>query len=148
MPTIDTSRELMFPKLSTEEIDRLRRFGTVRRYAAGELLYATGDISPGMLVILSGSVAIRNVFLFVGVEPATGWLEGCGVALHAEGFVRTGPDDHQPRPLPLESNLPGVFAVGDVRSGSAKRVGGAIGEGAAVVPQLHTVLADAPTPPR
>jgi thioredoxin reductase (NADPH) len=91
---------------------------------------------------------IRNVFLFVGVEPATGWLEGCGVTLDAEGFVRTGPDDHQPRPLPLESNLPGVFAVGDVRSGSAKRVGGAIGEGAAVVPQLHTVLADAPTPPR
>jgi thioredoxin reductase (NADPH) len=93
-------------------------------------------------------VPIRNVFLFVGVEPATGWLEGCGVALDAEGFVRTGSGDHQPRPLPLESNVLGVFAVGDVRSGSTKRVGGAIGEGAAVVPQLHTVLAEAPTLPR
>lgn len=93
-------------------------------------------------------VPIRNVFLFVGVEPATGWLEGCGVALDAEGFVRTGPDDHQQRPLSLESNVLGVFAVGDVRSGSVKRVGGAIGEGAAVVPQLHTVLAEAPTLPR
>ena len=60
MATIDTSRELMFPKLSTEEIDRLRRFGTIQRYAAGELLYATGDISPGMLVILSGSVALSG----------------------------------------------------------------------------------------
>ena len=60
MLTIDTSRELMFPKLSMEEIDRLRWFGTVRRYAAGELLCATADISPGMLVILSGSVAISG----------------------------------------------------------------------------------------
>jgi thioredoxin reductase (NADPH) len=85
---------------------------------------------------------IRNVFLFVGVEPATQWLRSCGIALDADGFVRTGSDDHRPRPLPFESNLPGVFAVGDVRSGSVKRVGGAIGEGAAVVPQLHTVLAD------
>jgi thioredoxin reductase (NADPH) len=88
---------------------------------------------------------IRHVFLFVGVEPATAWLRDCGIALDAEGFVRTGPNDHQARPLPLESSIPGVFAVGDVRSGSAKRIGGAIGEGAAVVPQLHAVLADAPT---
>jgi len=93
-------------------------------------------------------VPIRNVFLFVGVEPATGWLEACGIALDAEGFVRTGSGDHQQRPLPLESNVLGVFAVGDVRSGSTKRVGGAIGEGAAVVPQLHTVLAEAATLPR
>jgi len=88
---------------------------------------------------------VRNVFLFVGVEPATGWLRDCGIAMDAEGFVRTGPGDHQQRPLPLESNVLGVFAVGDVRSGSVKRVGGAIGEGAAVVPQLHRVLEDAPT---
>jgi thioredoxin reductase (NADPH) len=60
MPTIDTSREPMFPKLSMEEIDRLRRFGTVRRYAAGELLYATADIRHGMLVILSRAVAISG----------------------------------------------------------------------------------------
>ena len=86
---------------------------------------------------------IRNVFLFVGVEPATGWLRDCGVALDAEGFVRTGSEEHGRRPLALESNVPGVFAVGDVRAGSVKRVGGAIGEGAAVVPQLHTVLAEA-----
>src|SRR6266403_118912 len=60
MPTIDTSREQMFPKFSAGEIDRLRRFGTVRRYAAGELLFATGDIVPGMFVIVSGSVAVTG----------------------------------------------------------------------------------------
>jgi thioredoxin reductase (NADPH) len=87
---------------------------------------------------------ICHLFLFVGVEPATAWLRDCGITLDAEGFVRTGTDDRQPRPLPLESSIPGVFAVGDVRSGSAKRVGGAIGEGAAVAAQVHTVLADAP----
>jgi thioredoxin reductase (NADPH) len=91
------------------------------------------------------ALPIRNVFLFVGVEPATEWLRDCGIALDAEGFVRTGSGDHGGRPLPLESSIRGVFAVGDVRSGSVKRVGGAIGEGAAVVPQLHTVLAEAPT---
>ena len=55
----------------------------------------------------------------------------------------------QPRaPMPLESSVPGVFAVGDVRCGSVKRVGGAIGEGAAVVAQLHAFLADAPVTPQ
>ena len=85
---------------------------------------------------------VRNVFLFLGADPATQWLHGCGVALDAKGFVRTGSEDHKQRPLSLESNVPAVFAVGDVRSGSVKRVGSAIGDGAAVVSQLHAVLAD------
>ena len=91
---------------------------------------------------------IRNVFLFIGADPATQWVRGCGIALDAKGFVLTGSDDHKRRPLPLESNLPGVFAVGDVRSGSVKRIGGAIGEGAAVVAQLHVALADPAIPSR
>jgi len=91
---------------------------------------------------------IRNVFVFVGADPATQWLQGCGVALDAKGFVRTGSADGKPRPLPLESSVLGVFAVGDVRSESVKRVGAAIGEGAAVVAQLHTVLAETATPAR
>src|SRR3989449_136263 len=76
--------------------------------------------------------AIRNVFLFLGADPATGWLEGCGVAFDDKGFVRTGAGGR----LPLETSVPGVFAIGDVRSGSVKRVGGAIGEGAAAVAQI------------
>ncbi|MGG3810095.1 FAD-dependent oxidoreductase [Methylorubrum rhodesianum] len=95
---------------------------------------------------------IRNIFLMIGADPATGWLQGSGVALDQKQFIRTGTSDqaqkagaggNSDRRLPLESSVPGVFAVGDVRSGSVKRVGGAIGEGAAVVAQLHTVLSDA-----
>jgi len=96
---------------------------------------------------------VGHVFLFVGAEPATEWLRDCDVALDAKGFVRTGPDlsrDDLARsgrrtiPGTLETNVPGVFAVGDVRAGSVKRVGGAIGEGAAVVAQLHAYLAELP----
>jgi thioredoxin reductase (NADPH) len=91
--------------------------------------------------------AIRNVFLFVGADPATEWLQGC-VALDKAGFVITGiaGDDGAPVPSPLESSVPGVFAVGDVRSGSVKRVGGAIGEGAQVVAAIHKFLSHAPGP--
>lgn len=99
---------------------------------------------------------IRNLFIFIGADPATGWLEGCGVSLDAKGFVctgaalpatgmteRSGPG----RPFPLEAEVAHVFAIGDVRAGSVKRVGAAIGEGAAAVAQIHTVLSNASGPP-
>jgi thioredoxin reductase (NADPH) len=91
------------------------------------------------------SDAIHHVFLFVGAEPATLWLKGCGVDLDRTGFVVTGATtDQRGRAVSaLESSVPGVFAVGDVRAGSIKRVGGAIGEGAQVVAALHGFLADA-----
>ena len=91
--------------------------------------------------------AIRNVFLFVGADPATEWLQGC-VALDKAGFVMTGvtPANGASALSPLESSVPGVFAVGDVRSGSVKRVGGAIGEGAAVCAAIHKFLAHSPGP--
>jgi thioredoxin reductase (NADPH) len=93
--------------------------------------------------------SIRNVFLFVGADPATEWLQGCGVAVDKAGFVITGANmgESGNRSLsPLESTVPGVFAVGDVRSGSVKRVGGAIGEGAQVVHAIHGFLAHSPGP--
>jgi thioredoxin reductase (NADPH) len=86
---------------------------------------------------------VRHLFLFAGADPETAWLDGCGVRVDANGFVLTGAaEGHSDRAerAPLESCLPGVFAVGDVRSGSVKRVGGAIGEGAAVVAQIHRFL--------
>jgi len=92
---------------------------------------------------------VRSLFLFVGADPATHWLDGCGVTLDRAGFVVTGAqsEQNQGRPVPtLETSVPGVFAVGDVRSGSVKRVGGAIGEGAQVVAALHGYLADAMKP--
>lgn len=84
-----------------------------------------------------GEADIANVFLFVGADPATHWLAGCGVRRDAAGFVTTGEADC----AHLESSVTGVFAVGDARSGSVKRVGGAIGEGAQVVAAIHQYLA-------
>ena len=87
--------------------------------------------------------AIAHLFLFTGADPAAGWLAGCGMTLDEKGFIRTGGDvpPAERVPLPLETGLEEIFAVGDVRCGSVKRVGAAIGEGAAVVAQLHTFLA-------
>jgi thioredoxin reductase (NADPH) len=82
--------------------------------------------------------AIRHLFLFIGAEPHTSWLSGSGVTLDDNGFVRTGANVHKP----LETTLPGVFAIGDVRSGSVKRVAAAVGEGAQVVAALHAFLAE------
>jgi thioredoxin reductase (NADPH) len=96
-----------------------------------------------------GTIDIRNMFLFAGAEPATGWLDGCGVTLDRGRFVVTGAqsEQNQGRPVPLlETSVPGVFAVGDVRSGSVKRVGAAIGEGAQVVAALHGFLGDRAKP--
>lgn len=92
---------------------------------------------------------IGHVFLMTGAVPNTAWLQGC-VSLDNKGFVRTGPD-LQPEDLPasqwlsrkpflFETNLQGVFAVGDVRSGSAKRVASAVGEGSACVQMVHRTL--------
>ena len=94
---------------------------------------------------------VRHVFLFVGADPATEWLRSCEIVLDGKGFVKTGADltrqdlvraRRRDVPRPLETSVPGVFAIGDVRCGSVKRVGGAIGEGAAVVAQLHSYLAE------
>jgi thioredoxin reductase (NADPH) len=92
---------------------------------------------------------IRHVFLFIGADPATTWLEHSAVVLDAKKFILTGPDvpsnvhranNGSGRLLPLETSVRGVFAIGDVRSGSVKRVGAAIGEGAVVVAELHSIL--------
>ena len=91
---------------------------------------------------------LRHLFLFIGADPHTAWLLGC-VPLDDKGFVVTGaplagdpvPNGPTPRTaLPLETSRTRVFAIGDVREGSTKRVA-AVGEGAAVVAQVHAVLA-------
>jgi thioredoxin reductase (NADPH) len=88
---------------------------------------------------------IRHLFLFIGAAPNTDWLAGSGVEVDAKGFVATGKGG------PLETSRAGVYAIGDVRSGSVKRVAAAVGEGAQVVAALHGFLAvqdqaAAPTP--
>ena len=82
---------------------------------------------------------IRHMFLFIGADPNTAWLARCDVALDDKGFVRTG--DGGAARHALETSRPGVFAIGDVRAGSVKRVAAAVGEGAQVVAALHAYLA-------
>ncbi len=88
---------------------------------------------------------MRHLFLFIGAEPNAGWAHGC-VATDAGGFILTGRDIPEGARDPgnpaqlLETSMPGVFAIGDVRASSTKRVAAAVGEGAAVVAQIHLAL--------
>jgi thioredoxin reductase (NADPH) len=119
----------------------------------------TGDSTGHLqsLVLEDTATAARRtvpadaLFVLIGAQPRTQWL-GEAVARDREGFIRTGADlpasTHARRPpgrppLPLETSLPGVFAAGDVRRGSVKRVASAVGEGAATVPLVHRYLARA-----
>lgn len=109
--------------------------------------------SVGIRDILTGvvtSLPIKHVFVMTGAVPSTRWLQDC-VALDANGFIKTGPDITQEElsaahwplarvPHLLETSLPGVFAVGDVRSGNVKRVASAVGEGSIAVSFVHQVL--------
>jgi thioredoxin reductase (NADPH) len=79
----------------------------------------------------------RFLFSFIGAEPNTDWLQASGLKLDERGFVLTGGDDR----FPLETNKRGIFAVGDVRSGSVKRVAASVGDGAQVVAAIHQYLA-------
>ena len=96
------------------------------------------------------TLPIRHVFLMTGASPNTNWLEGC-VALDDKGFVKTGQDltaddlakwPLQRHPYLMETSRPGVFAVGDARSNSVKRVASAVGEGSICVQLVHRVRAE------
>jgi len=101
------------------------------------------------------TVAADALFVLIGAQPRTEWL-GAAIARDRWGFIVTGPDlpasahargaAGRP-PLPLETSLPGVFAAGDVRRGSVKRVASAVGEGAATIPLVHRYLARATAAP-
>ena len=84
---------------------------------------------------------IPHLFLFIGADPNTGWLSQSDVELDAKGFVRTGADLEVQRGL-LQTSRDGVFAIGDVRAGSTKRVAAAVGEGAQVIATVHAFLSD------
>jgi thioredoxin reductase (NADPH) len=87
-----------------------------------------------------GECLIRHLFLFIGADPNTDWLAHSDIELDEKGFISTGAAAGQERHL-LETSRSGVFAIGDVRSGSVKRVAAAVGEGAQVVAALHAYLA-------
>jgi thioredoxin reductase (NADPH) len=135
-------------------IDRILALPNVELHTHTEVVALEGDPTQRLTGAvfhnrLSGEerrCGLRHLFLFIGADPNTRWLKDC-VDLDSKGFVATGalrtPGEAGPgrAALPLETNLPGVFAIGDVRSGSTKRVAAAVGEGAAVVAQIHSVLA-------
>lgn len=89
--------------------------------------------------------SVRHLFLFIGADPETGWLAETGVKLDPKGFVLTGIGAGEDC-ASLETSIPGIFAIGDVRAGSIKRVAAGVGEGAQVVAALHTYLSSAPAP--
>jgi len=132
-------------------IDRISSTSNIAILCETEVVQLTGAPDQGLQNVrwrhrrtrAEEERAIGHLFVFTGADPAASWMEGCGVPLDERGFVRTGSNAGvigRP-PLPMETSVSGIFAVGDVRSGSVKRVGAAIGEGAAVVAQIHAYLA-------
>ena len=124
-------------------IDRISALPNVEIHVGTEITALEGDPASGLTGALfrnrgDGTVSrrdLRHIFLFIGADPNASWLKGCAET-DDKGFLVTGRGA-----LPLETSLPGVFAIGDVRAGSTKRVAAAVGEGAAVVAQIHTTLA-------
>jgi thioredoxin reductase (NADPH) len=138
--------------MSSYLVDRIRGLANVEVVLNAEVsgLEGKGGILEAIRWRLRSSAEevlhpIRHLFLFIGADPNTAWLDGSGVALDPKGFVLTGVDAGAGR-KPLETSRRGVFAIGDVRSGSVKRVAAAVGEGAQVVATLHGVLAKARPP--
>jgi thioredoxin reductase (NADPH) len=89
------------------------------------------------------TIETSGLFVLIGTEPHTAWLPD-EVKRDEWGFILTGPEAGAGPAMPAESSMPGVFAAGDVRRGSIKRVASAVGEGATVISQIHEFLAAAP----
>jgi thioredoxin reductase (NADPH) len=140
--------------MSSYLIERIAATGNIQLHTRLEVTGLDGD-DGGLTRVHCRSRAdggtrsfdTRHMFLFVGADPNSDWLRECGVMLDDKGFVLTGPDAGRPHGQRLlETSVDGVFAVGDVRAGSTKRVAAAAGEGAAVVSQIHGYLAENVTP--
>ena len=137
-------------------VDRMERLGNVEVLCDTEVRELRGDDTLEALVVENNrtgerrTLAARAMFVFIGVQPHARWLAD-QLALDDNGFIRTGADAASPntagqagqtgrQPLPLETSQSGVFAAGDVRSGSVKRVASAVGEGAMAVRLVHDHL--------
>ena len=125
-------------------IDRIAALPNVEIHMGTEITSLDGDRTSGLTGATfrhrgDGSIqhrALRHVFLFIGADPNADWLRGCAQT-DENGFIVTGKGA-----LPLETSVSGIFAIGDVRAGSTKRVAAAVGEGAAVVAQIHAMFAN------
>jgi thioredoxin reductase (NADPH) len=137
--------EYLGSRMSRYLVDQVMRRPNVRVMVGAEIRELHGERTLEAITVedsRSGTrqaISARALFVFVGATPSTSWL-GDLIDLDDHGFVLTGPSAPSPdalvagsRRLPLETSRPGIFAVGDVRSGSAKRVAAAVGEGAMVI---------------
>jgi thioredoxin reductase (NADPH) len=133
-------------------IDQLERISNIEVRTQTQVVELVGERSVESLVVEDSGAGERMpldataLFVFIGADPRTAWLAD-EVALDAKGFVLTGRDldgqvEGDAAPLLLETSRPGVFAAGDVRSGSIKRVASAVGEGSMAVQFIHRYLAD------
>jgi len=124
-------------------IDRIAALSNVEIHLGSEIVGLEGDRQSGLSAATFRNSAngtehrcnLRHLFLFIGADPNAGWVAHC-LDGDERGFITTGAGS-----LSLETSVPGVFAIGDVRAGSTKRVAAAVGEGAAVVAQIHAMLA-------
>jgi thioredoxin reductase (NADPH) len=145
-------------KMSRYLADRIEAHPAIAVRTGSAVVALRGDGGLQAITVASGEksdeLIVSGLFSFIGATPNSGWLSGCA-ALDGAGFVRTDraldPDDLGPEwaalsrdPLPFETSRPGLFAVGDVRSGSMKRVASAVGEGSAAVRSVHEHLSNAP----
>jgi thioredoxin reductase (NADPH) len=136
-------------------VDRIEAEARIEVRTNTRIIALDGDATLTSVRITSGGsdavLPCAALFSFIGADPATDWLSGCA-ALDEHGFVLTDRSLGQEhlsgrwealgrRPLPFETSYPGLFAVGDVRAGSMKRVAAAVGEGSAAVRSVHEYLA-------
>ncbi|MYM22224.1 FAD-dependent oxidoreductase [Duganella sp. FT135W] len=137
--------------MSSYLIERIAATPNIVLHVESEIIALEGSDEEGLQQVrvrdhrsqLETDYDICRVFLFIGADPNTGWLGDCGVEVDDRGFILTGfdvPDGDTTR-AGLETSVPGVYAIGDVRANSTKRVAAAVGEGAAVVSQIHGFLA-------
>jgi len=138
------ARRALSQTMSRYLVDRIAALDNVEIHEDTEIVGLDGDSNFGLAGATfrrraDGSIhhrALRHIFLFIGADPNADWLHGC-TDTDEKGFIVTG--NGAPA---LETSVPGVFAIGDVRAGSTKRVAAAVGEGAAVVAQIHAMLAN------
>jgi thioredoxin reductase (NADPH) len=141
-------RESLRETMSRYLIDRVSSFANVTIHGNSAIESVVSDEDGLTEVHFSSAgnhtrIEARHLFLFTGAEPATGWLRGCGVEVDDKGFVITGRAGWTKSAVAhsaFQTSVAGVFAVGDVRSTSIKRVASAVGEGAAVVSEVHALL--------
>jgi thioredoxin reductase (NADPH) len=140
------ARRPLSATMSQYLVDRICGLPNVEVVDGSEVAALEGPAGALESIILSDRsggeqrrVPARSLFSFIGADPNSDWLDGCGLHRDSKGFLLTGAEAAAGR-HPLETSRSGVFAVGDVRSGSVKRVAASVGDGAQVVAAIHAWL--------